>query len=424
VEIYSRIIALTHAGALYEVALTSRLFSHISARRMYNLVDLSVLSTLLLRSDHRKHPQVAVITWNTERLEVSNPKGDSRTVRLGRTNQPIVLSPEQAAEYNVDEAFQERLAEAHLPAQTALLFRLCPNIRSVLGFIAYSQWFVDTQLPALSPTSDSPTTVLSAGLLNAEDIRLAPAPNYMSYDRPWMFNGAMVLRIMLLPRLSKLNLIGAIDFDPWTEAIVASVPTHFGTSCITDLTLCGNVHASILRGLIHVPKALVSFRYDHSPTRPINLTALADALVESPSRDTLQRVCVTNSNDETTPIESLTAPLGDLGGVSNLPSLRYLDVQAQFLIQFIEDERDVDTLLSRLPNVDTLGLRFLTSICKERTLGMLALCRIFEASKERLLRTLAVEPGSWDAKDMLELFGAAADCGIAFEFRNTRGTFG
>jgi hypothetical protein len=68
--------------------------------------------------------------------------------------------------------------------------------------------------------------------------------------------------------------------------------------------------------------------------------------------------------------------------------------------------------------VRTLGVRFIKGICKDDTQGTFTLCRIIEACKERLPRTLIVEPGSWDERELLEIRRVAAQSQVVFELND------
>jgi hypothetical protein len=87
------------------IARVNRAFRTLALPYIYNIVDLSALPTLLSCPDLLKHVDMGALSWQRGRQEPQT--GTLR--KLGKTDQPLTLTPEQASRYQVSKELQEEL---------------------------------------------------------------------------------------------------------------------------------------------------------------------------------------------------------------------------------------------------------------------------------------------------------------------------
>jgi hypothetical protein len=385
VELYARILrfaaAISQPGLLCRAALVNQTFRTICERILYSTPGISAIPTLLARPELGTLAKSTVVTWDSDRAADARP--ENSCLHSGEANRSIVLTDYQAARYRFDDDLRTALSEGSIPAQTTLLIRLCPKLETFVGAIGHSEEFLDAIFPKISNAFTTPP----ASLWSITDIQLSPAPNWRSYNPQQIFDSQVVLRIMALPNLLRLRVYGVAEVEPWLDAVAirAHLPRLAGTSAVRALDLAGFLQTESLRDLVQIPKALVAFSYHHhSPMGALDVADLADALVESPSRHTLQRVALRNADKAYTPSDGETTPVGDIRALAQLPALTDLETEAQFVVQRIDDEASIEQLIQILPKVQDIELaRYLDVFGKDYALAEAAAARIIEELGKR-----------------------------------------
>jgi hypothetical protein len=372
VEIHASVISylLPHGSTMCAIALVNRIFHMLSMPHIYTSVDLGALQTLISKPELATHVRTARLSWNTQPMD-----GDGLGGRKSWTDLPLELTDAQAEKYDVNEVLRAALLRAYMPAKTALFFRLCPKLDAVDAAWARDDSFFENNFyPLISPIEASYVPV--SGLQTLTTLNLRMCGNWDIYDRSSVWDAMTVLRLMLLPSIQTLSVHQIVHISGWPEEVAQALPSMHGTSPLKVLNFNNSIFGNwtnVLGDLLHVPKALTSFFYDHRSYISIDLTALGNTLVNSQSRTSLQSLTVKHS--EAFYSSSTT---GNIGSIAALPSLRSVDIEASFLTKSVNNEAEAESMVDMIPPVKCLSLRNLVTICKDSSVASHAVRKIIE----------------------------------------------
>jgi hypothetical protein len=300
---------------------------------------------------------------------------------------PLELTDVQAEKYDVNEVLRAALLRAYMPAKTALFFRLCPKLDAVDATWARDASFFENNICPLTPAIKAPHVPVG-GLQTLTTLDLRICSNWDIYDQRSVWDAMTVLRLMLLPSIQTLSVHQIVHISGWPEEVAQALPSMHGTSPLKVLNLNNSIFGywtSVLGDLLHIPKALTSFFYDHRSYISIDLTALGNALVNSQSKGSLQSLTVKHS--EAFYSSSTT---GNIGSIIALPSLRSIDIEASFLTKSVNNEAEAERMVDMIPPVKRLALRNLITIFKDSSIASHAVRKIVEKYGGKSLSHLQV----------------------------------
>jgi hypothetical protein len=410
-EIYDRIFAFSGDNTRCSVARASRVFHDLVIPYLYAAPDLSAIPTLLSRSDLAKHAKSVIITWDSHIFKHNDSV--SHDSRVGKLSTPVALTREQAEQYRIDKDNLILLHLCYPPIQTTLLLRICRHLEAFHGFMAYEMVFFDAHFPPLiDPFGHAPDRSANCPFQRITAIDISPCTQWREYDRPWALDASMLLRIMLLPALRKMVVDTVLQGQDWSESIAAITPSLHGSSSVTDLRLIGTLVTPVLCDLIHVPRALSTFCYGHTPLGTLETSNLAEALINSPSRSSLRRIEIFVAGHGQLEANPLPSFDGDLHGLKYLPDLRSLTTDTQMLLGCAVEEADMaHRLVDALPKtLHTLVLQHFTTSFSSSKLAADTASQVIETFGPYLLNhlDLGLDHEGWSEDDVARVKALAS----------------
>jgi hypothetical protein len=346
--------------SLCALSRVNRSIHRVSLVLLYRDVDIGAVHVLLARPELARFARVATTIWD-EYIHQSRTYG---------VNCPITLTSQQAEMYGVDDKARDALLlyvgmptpgyfpnaailSAALPARTALLLRLCRHLRHVRA--SWSNNLVFLGGPRAFALDE-----------RSMEVALMPCVTRLEMATGDRLPMNMVLRVsalarlMMLPCLQSISADNVLDVDEGDAALLGSLR---GRSPVQHLTISNSdfYRMACLHKLVQAPRALVKFTYQHSThtAESLDLHALANALVHSPSRASLQHIDVVLKRAYHPQFGEVQ---GDVFALGELPALRSLRAHARVLFASAVDEQTLEQCIRRLPQVQHLRVVALPTV--------------------------------------------------------------
>jgi hypothetical protein len=419
-------LILEHFGedrpSLCSLSRVCRDFHQLSIPLLYKRANLGALHTLLDCSAFAALVQSADLSWKDYDPYEYGPDSQDGPSRYGM-DRPVELTDEQAESCQVSA--EDRLAlaaclpahiassksrvsllRALLPLRTALFLNMCPNLHHVNAAWYNSAAFFATYFPVMSDTSFCAEYLTSLDLLS---------DSMLGVDGG--LSASSVVRVMMLPRLAKLAITCVLELQSWKEDMKLAIPQLRGRSAVEHLVLRDTWIGlpSQLQDILHLPKALVSLEFQQTLGTFLDLSALATALVTSPSYLSLTHVSVTQTRSFDRSFDP--SPQGDISQLIDLPALQSLKMDLDFMFGFIAQGSSIEPQLECLPRVFHLGLTALHASCADHNVAMNVVLRVIRALGGRPLQILTLDgQEQWDKDGELQLKQMGSEAGVSVIF--------
>jgi hypothetical protein len=402
--------------SLCALSRVNRSIHRVSLAVLYRDVNIGAVHVLLARPELARFARVATTIWD-EYIHRNRQGGGMVPVpRTYGVDRPIELTEQQAEIYGVDDRARGALLlyvgmptpgcfpnaailSAALPARTALLLRLCRHLRHVRA--SWSNNLVFLGGPRAFALDE-----------RSMEVALMPCVTRLEMATGDRLPMNMVLRVsalawlMMLPCLQSISAVNVLDVDEGDAALLASLR---GRSPVQHLTITNSdfYRMACLYQLVQVPRAMVKFTYQHSThtAECLDLHALVNALVHSPSRHCLQHIDMVLKRAYHPQFGEVQ---GDVCALGELPALRSLRAHARILFASAVDEQTLEQCLRRLPQVRHLRVVALPTVLSPGTTtqsGIPSLVRrILESHAGLSLRMLELAtPQQYTTEDIAEL---------------------
>jgi hypothetical protein len=343
--------------SLCALSRVNRSIHRVSLAVLYRNVDIGAVHVLLARPELARFARVATTIWD-EYIHRTR-LGDGMVLRTYGVNRQIELTDQQAEMYGVDDRARGALRlyagmptsgyfpnaailSAALPARTALLLRLCRHLRYVRASWSNNLVFLGGPR-AFALDERSMEVALMPCVTRLEMATGDSLPMNM------VLRVSALARLMMLPCLQSISADNVLDVDEGDAALLASLR---GRSPVQHLTITNSdfYRMACLYQLVQVPRAMLKLTYQHSThtAESLDLHALVNALVHSPSRPCLQHIDMVLKRAYHPQFGEVQ---GDVRALGELPALRSLRAHARVLFASAVDEQTLEQCLRRLPQV-------------------------------------------------------------------------